>query len=126
MARVDEFEWDEWLDLAHKSAYRASRLSRQVGVSRRQLERSMQKLFSRTPQEWLDEQRMALAVPVLQKHRHVKIAASRLGFKQASHFTRCFKLRYGLSPKAFLDANPRQFQGSPPPATAAGVATHST
>ena len=73
-----------------------------MGVCPRQLGRYTHATFGNSPQEWLDEQRLIMAVAMLRKNIAVKEVALTLGFKQTSHFSREFKLRYGLSPTAFL------------------------
>jgi AraC-like DNA-binding protein len=91
-----------WEQAAEKANYCASRLSREFHISRRQLERYTLKLFGRSPQRWLNGQRINKSPQILKNELLVKTAAFELGFKQASHFSREFKLRYGMSPRAFL------------------------
>jgi AraC-like DNA-binding protein len=50
----------------------------------------------------LNEQRLVQAAKLLKRFRSVKTVAFRLGFKQVSHFSREFKLQYGISPTDFL------------------------
>jgi AraC-like DNA-binding protein len=102
MARVDDYNLRQLRQLAWESAYDASLLSKQLKISRRQLERSTLKLFGLSPQNWLNEERLAKAAGLLRKHRLVKYVAFQLGFKQVSHFSAQFKQYYGLSPNAFL------------------------
>jgi AraC-like DNA-binding protein len=102
MARADIHNLKHWLELAHKSAYKAQLLSKELNISTRHLRRCTMQLFGCSPQHWLNEQRLILAERLLKETRLVKIVSSDLGFKQVSHFSREFKLRYGLSPTAFL------------------------
>lgn len=105
MARAGSFNNQQWLQMARKTTFDAGLLANELKLSRRQLERSTQKLFGRSPQAWLDEERLVLATALLREHLSVKMVAFQLGFKQPSHFSRQFKLRYGFSPMAFLARN---------------------
>jgi AraC-like DNA-binding protein len=88
--------------MAEKSTYSAPVLSKKLEVSARQLRRYTHACFGRSPQDWLNEQRLVRAGRMLKKVRIVKAVAFQLGFKQVSHFSREFKLQYGISPTDFL------------------------
>jgi hypothetical protein len=64
----------------------------------------MQALFGCSPQRFLARLRLSLAPGLLRRQNHIGTVSSLLGFKQASHFSREFHLRYGSSPSAFLRA----------------------
>jgi AraC-like DNA-binding protein len=102
MARADDSTVEEWRALARRTGYRANALSRAVGKSPRQLRRYTKEIFDSSVKDWLDKQRLADAPGLLRKYRSVKRAASELGFRQATHFSREFKKYYGLSPSEFL------------------------
>jgi len=89
--------------MAERSSYSAALLSKELNVSPRQLRRRTHANFQSSPQDWLNEQRLVQASKMLKKLRSVKIVAFELGFKQVSHFSREFKLRYGITPTAFLN-----------------------
>jgi transcriptional regulator GlxA family with amidase domain len=93
----------DWPELAQKSTYQATRLAKELQVSQRQLRRYTHALFGRSPQDWLNEQRLLQAGKMMKKMRIAKAVAFRLGFKQVSHFSRAFKLHYGVCPTKFLD-----------------------
>ncbi len=63
--------------------------------------RDFQKQFGTTPGKWLLEKRLGQA-HLLLSHRNktVSEAAFETGFENLSHFSRCFKERFGLSPMA--------------------------
>jgi AraC-like DNA-binding protein len=105
MARKDSYRIEDWQRMAAETAYQAARLSKKVRLSRRQLERHTQKLFGRSPQAWLDEQRLIKAATVLKERRSVRASAYALGFKQRSHFSRQFKKHYGVWPTEYLAIN---------------------
>jgi AraC-like DNA-binding protein len=92
----------EWSKMAKKSAYQAAVLAKDLRVSQRQLRRYTHSIFGRSPQKWLNEQRLVHAAEMLKSTRTAKAVAFQLGFKQLSHFSREFKLHYGVSPTRFL------------------------
>ena len=92
----------DWLEMAEKSAYQATVLAKELRVSQRQLRRYTRASFGRSPQNWLNEQRLVQAAEMLKRLRMAKTVAFQLGFKQPSHFSREFKLHYGVSPTRFL------------------------
>lgn len=116
LARPNNFQ--QWLKMAEKSTYRAPLLSKKLKISPRQLRRYTHTDFGCSPQDWLNEQRLVRAGKMLKRLRSVKVVAFRLGFKQVSHFSREFKLQYGIAPTAFLvwsdeqaDVRPRRISG---------------
>ncbi|TAL02483.1 MAG: AraC family transcriptional regulator [Verrucomicrobia bacterium] len=92
----------EWERLAVLAEYAPAKLAALRAVSLRQLERDVKRQFGLTPRKWLDKQRIVAAKEKLITLRSVKCAAMELGFKQASHFCRQFKLEYNLTPSQFL------------------------
>ena len=87
--------------MAFRANYRAEALSRTMGICPRQLRRYTKRAFGRSPQDWLDEQRLARAAGMLRRCQSVKEVSFGLGFKQTSHFSREFRLYYGVSPSEF-------------------------
>ena len=102
MARIDIENLELWHEVARQSRYRLKPLSKQFQVCQRHLRRYSWELFGCSPQHWLDQERLTLAPDLLKELRSVKRAAFELGYKHASHFSRKFKQRYGLSPTAYL------------------------
>jgi AraC-like DNA-binding protein len=102
MARLNIHDLENWQTLARLSGYRASTFCIVTKISPRQLHRYTRLVFSLSPQAWLNEQRLLRAPEMLARDRLVKTVAFDLGFKQTTHFTRVFKLRFGLSPTRFL------------------------
>jgi AraC-like DNA-binding protein len=102
MAQVGSEDLNHWLEVARRLDYNADRLSKELQISRRQLERSTHKHLGKTPQNWLNGERLIAALGMMKPHCRVKIIAYQLGFKQPSHFSREFKHYYGVSPKSLL------------------------
>ncbi|TAK97742.1 MAG: AraC family transcriptional regulator [Verrucomicrobia bacterium] len=104
----------EWERLAVQAEYAPAKLAVLRGVSLRQLERDIKRRFGLEPRKWLDKQRIVAAQKRLLAGQSVKCVAMELGFKQASHFCRQFKLEYNLTPSQFLAAAVNGAATSPP------------
>jgi AraC-like DNA-binding protein len=91
----------DWEALAGAAHYDAKELARLCHLSVRQLERDFRRDLERTPQDWLNEQRIKAAQPMLLAGELVKYVALELGFKQVSHFCRQFKSLHNLTPSQF-------------------------
>ena len=102
MAR--QFSAMEWNKFAVASRYRTSKLVTLVGLSRRQLERIVQREHGCTPRSWLMSRRLIEAGDLLLAEGNVSKVASRLLYKRASHFCRHFKEFYGVTPTTFIAA----------------------
>jgi len=62
------------------------------------MERYFQKRFGRTPQNWLDEQRMIAAQILLLEGKAPKWVRMHLGFKDDSTFYRQFRRHFAMTP----------------------------
>jgi len=82
---------EKWQQLARESKFSADLLAVQLGISRRQLQRYTQVKFGRSPQKWLNEERLIEASIRLRNDNSVKAVSIELGFKQVSHFSREYK-----------------------------------
>jgi transcriptional regulator GlxA family with amidase domain len=91
-----------WESLAGAAHFRAGDLARLVGVSLRTLQRYFRAKYNCTVSDWLRELRLESARARLPTCASVKEVAFDLGYKQPSHFTRDFKTRFGVSPRAFV------------------------
>jgi AraC-like DNA-binding protein len=90
-----------WEQLAAAANYDARELAKLRRLSIRQLQRDFRQNFGRTPQDWLNEQRIKAAQRLLLSGQPVKVVALELGFKQLSHFCRQFKIQQNLTPSQF-------------------------
>ena len=80
---------------------RLSDLEAQSHYSRRALQYAFRERLNSSPKQWIREQRLALALDILQRQGHqlsVKVVALRCGYLHVSQFSRDFKLRFGISP----------------------------
>ena len=67
--------------------------------------RDFQKQFSNTPGKWLTEKRLNHAMHLLSHQgKTVGEAAFESGFENQSHFSRAFKIRFGISPATVKQA----------------------
>lgn len=111
MTRLDLQNFGRWREAAHRAGWRVSTLARELDVSQRQLQRYTHAAFCRSPQKWLDEQRLLLAGERLMELRSAKRVAYELGFKQPSHFSRRFKRFHGITPARFLAQSDQRARG---------------
>lgn len=79
----------------------ADELARQVGLSRRQLERLFRNALGRPPARFYLERRLERARHLLyQTELPVIEVALACGFVSASHFSKCYRQMYGKTPRA--------------------------
>lgn len=93
---------NRWARLARECLYDEQLVARRCTVSVRQLQRYFLEDLGRSPKSWLNEQRMIAARKLLFEGQPVKMVASQLGYKQASHFCRQFKRSYRMTPSQYL------------------------
>lgn len=76
-------------------------LARYIGLSRRQLERLFRKHLGRTPAQYYLELRLERARHLLyQTSMPIMNIAFACGFVSASHFSTCYRQKYGRTPRA--------------------------
>jgi signal transduction histidine kinase/ligand-binding sensor domain-containing protein/DNA-binding response OmpR family regulator len=84
--------------------------SEKVGVSRMQLYRKLHALTDMTVKEFIRHIRLKRAVQLLcQNKLNISEVAYEVGFKDLSHFRKCFKREYGMSATEYIskiDQNP--------------------
>ena len=102
MARASLEQWEQ---LAGAARYDAKELAKLCNLSVRQLERDFRRGLERSPQDWLNEQRIKAAQQLLLSGQPVKVVALELGFKQTSHFCRQFKSQVNLTPSQYAAQN---------------------
>jgi AraC-like DNA-binding protein len=92
------------MSLANQSNYQPVKMARLCQVSLRHLERRFKLESGCTPREWLKIQRLNNALLMLQKAQSVKQVAYELSYPQIPQFCREFKMRFGITPKTFRQA----------------------
>lgn len=91
-------EMPDWSTLGQQANWSVVKLAQQLKVSVRTLERQFLKTMGKPPKAWLAEQRLKQAMALLQTGVSVKEVAFHLGYRHAHHFSREFKLRWGVRP----------------------------
>lgn len=84
--------------------YSIEDLSADVGLSRVHLYRKLKKLLGVSPSRYMRDYRLSKAAKILSKEdlRIVEVA-DRVGFQDANYFVKCFKEKFGISPKKYAD-----------------------
>jgi len=80
-------------------------LARTLCTSPRQIQRAYERFGVRTFQEDLRACRLAAAATLLYEQPAIRVAdvARLVGYRQAAHFARAFRARFGASPSAFRE-----------------------
>lgn len=72
----------------------------ELGMSRMNFYRKMRALTGKTPAQYINEYRLALADKLLHEGElNVSEVADRTGFTTPSYFSKCYKAKYGVVPK---------------------------
>jgi len=80
------------------------RFATEIGVSRMQLYRKLDALTNMTVKEFVRNIRLKRAVQLLvQKKLNISEVAYAVGFKDLSHFRKCFKQEFGMSATEYVD-----------------------
>lgn len=77
-------------------------LSYQVGLSRAQLYRKMQGLFNYSPSDFIKNYRLQRAMKFLEKGHSPSQVCYKVGFRDPSYFSKCFKKEFGQTPQQIL------------------------
>lgn len=92
----------DWPEQARAARYLVGPLAASLSISTRQLQRYLFKRFQKSPRQFLRMLQMEAAMANMSSTKAIKVVSMELGFRQVSHFSRCFKQAYGTSPSAFL------------------------
>ncbi|MCD7973832.1 MAG: response regulator [Candidatus Azobacteroides sp.] len=81
-------------------------ISKEIGVSRSQLQRKLKQLTKQNPSEYIKTTRLRHAAYLLtSKKLSISEIAYATGFSSLSHFSNSFKEYYGLSPSQYMEIN---------------------
>jgi AraC-like DNA-binding protein len=72
-----------------------------MAISERQLQRKLKALIDRKPMALFREYRINQAAVMLRDGYQVGIASDNCGFNTFSHFSKCFKAQFGMTPKIY-------------------------
>lgn len=90
----------EWLAWTNSLVVTRSELERRSGLGRTAFGAAFRKLTGASPASWLLDRRLGEARRLLTTTREAVAAiAARTGFGDPFHFSRCYRKRYGLSPR---------------------------
>ena len=79
--------------------------AREVGLSRAQLHRKLKALTDLGPREFIRSHRLQRGAELLRgRYGNVTEVAYSVGFKNPSHFARCFREQFGIAPSAFNES----------------------
>lgn len=82
------------------------RFATEVGVSRMQLYRKLHALTDMTVKEFIRDIRLKRAAQLLlQRKQNVSEIAYSVGFKDLSHFRKCFRQEFGMSASEYVEKN---------------------
>jgi len=83
------------------------RFASEIGVSRMQLYRKLNALTEMTVKEFIRSIRLKRAAQMLvQKKLNVSEVAYAVGFKDLSHFRKCFRQEFGMSSSEYIEKHP--------------------
>lgn len=85
-----------------KDAPTIEELARLAGINRQKLKSGFKRLFGTTINSYLREQRLEMASLLLLSGKSVVESANAVGYSNQSHFSRRFKEKYGVLPKAYM------------------------
>jgi AraC-like DNA-binding protein len=92
----------QWRARAAAAGYRLSTFIRLAGVSRSVFYREFAAAMGKSPQAWLDAERLRVAPVLLAACGSVKTVATGLGFASPHHFSKVYKRHYGHAPMSAL------------------------
>ncbi|MDZ4820805.1 MAG: AraC family transcriptional regulator [Planctomycetota bacterium] len=86
-----------WEDEARATEYSVSKLARHLKTSSRQLERYFRMKFDCSPKAWINSLKIKDAANLLRRGVIIKEVAFRLGYKNATHFSRAYRRWHGAN-----------------------------
>jgi signal transduction histidine kinase/ligand-binding sensor domain-containing protein/DNA-binding response OmpR family regulator len=81
--------------------FRMDRMSGEMAMSDRQLQRKLKAVTDRSPAEYLRGFRLHMAMKQLKQGKQVGLVAEAVGFSSSAYFASCFKAEFGATPSEF-------------------------
>lgn len=86
--------------------FSVEQLSREVGMSERQLQRKLKSTTNKTPNQLITSVRLHRAKELMQNGNfNISEAAHQTGFSSPSYFAKCFKKEFGITPSDFQSSD---------------------
>jgi pimeloyl-ACP methyl ester carboxylesterase/AraC-like DNA-binding protein len=86
--------------------FSVEQLSREVGMSERQLQRKLKSTTNKTPNQLITSVRLHRAKELMQNGNfNISEAAHQTGFSSPSYFAKCFKKEFGITPSDFQSSH---------------------
>lgn len=85
----------------HNPNFLRPQMANHMAVSDRQLQRKLKALIDRNPLDVLRDYRIEKAAKILKDGFQVGITSDKCGFSSVTYFSKCFKDKYGMSPKKY-------------------------
>ena len=92
------------LHAAPQDDWTLARMASVAGMSRSAFAAAFRAVTGSTPAAYLTDWRLTVASALLRAGRPPKLVAAESGFSTASSLSRAFRLRFGVAPRAWLDA----------------------
>ncbi len=87
-------------------SYSVEMLSRDVGISERQLQRKLKQTTNKTPNQLITSVRLHRAKElIIMGKSNISEACYQTGFSSPSYFSKCFKQEFGKTPSAFQETH---------------------
>ncbi|MBO4800758.1 MAG: response regulator [Bacteroidaceae bacterium] len=78
-------------------------LAEQMNMSRSSFYRKIKALTDLTPVDYMKNQRLQRAAVLLRQGQRITEVAAQVGFTSSSYFAKCFRARFGVLPKDFVN-----------------------
>ncbi len=88
--------------------FQVADIASKMAVSERQLQRKIKALINESPMEVLRDYRLEKSAMMLKDGYQVGIISDSVGFSSVSYYSRCFKKKYGMTPKRYQTLNKKK------------------
>ena len=105
VAMAEQLGWHEldwWRGVIRKARFQVRAVMTMLQKTHKTLVRHLRPLTGKSPQKWMDEERMKAAPAVIVEHGCLKRAADELGLSDENQLSKKFKSFYGEPPIGYL------------------------